>query len=160
MESDLDFARDADTPRTPDSEWRGIGRNSGTDNHERGAPDAIEVVPANLCLDPAGAQIIRARRECGSAVGVRRVDPITVFSEELRHSAPASGETNNGDLSCCGRRQVHHRAHRNFSVLSAMKAANTPRIQKRTTTWASSHPFTSKWWCSGARLNTRCSRAY
>ncbi len=40
--------------------------------------------------------------------------------------------------------------HRIFSVLIDNKASATAIIQNRTITFGSGHPFSSKWWCSGA----------
>src|SRR5439155_23168434 len=88
----------------------------------------------------------------------RSVNVVSLHPQSHRHGATALGEANDGDLALA--RHELARRHRNFRVLRAIKADSTPSIQKRTTTCASSQPFTSKWWCRGARLNTRCSRAY
>jgi hypothetical protein len=45
--------------------------------------------------------------------------------------------------------------HRIFSVDRPTSTSMIVMIQKRTTTWFSFHPDSSKWWCSGAMRKMR-----
>ena len=69
-------------------------------------------------------------------------------AKQLGDGASASGDADDRDLAGPPfrprPRQPRPTAHRIWSVLRAMNANRTPMIQKRTTTCASSHPFTSK----------------
>ena len=49
--------------------------------------------------------------------------------------------------------------YRNFKVVSANNAKISARIQNRIMILDSDHPASSKWWCSGAILNTRFLRS-
>ena len=73
--------------------------------------------------------------------GVRGVHAHAVAAEQHRGGAPALAQADDGDLAPA----PLPRDHRSLSVVSAMNAQRIPRIQKRTTTWVSSHPFISKW---------------
>src|SRR2546423_8774472 len=112
---------------------------------------------ADVDANAQRSQVLGDESGVGRRCDVRRVYVVAVLFEKSSNGASAASEPDDGDLALT-RRELARR-HLNLSVLSAMKAARTPRIQKRTTTCASSQPFTSKWWCNGARLNTRCSCA-
>ena len=73
---------------------------------------------------------------------VTRVHRVAAAGEEEGCGNAALAEADDGDLARAFDERVGHQ--RSFSVLSARKAQSTPRIQKRTTTCDSGHPFISK----------------
>src|SRR5437868_2143402 len=158
VERDLHLARDRNSMLAGKCERLGARREPGAGHQEPGVRQASEIVASDVDGDSLSAQLFRAAARLRRRGDVRRVDVVAVLSEKQRHCAAAASETDDGDLTLA-RHQVAW-GHRSLSVLSPMNAASTPMIQKRTTTCASSQPLTSKWWCSGARLKTRCSRAY
>ena len=87
---------------------------------------------ADVDRNSLSAQLLGAATGIGRRRYIRRINVVAVLSEEDRHGATAAGETDYCNLALA--RYELARCHRNFSVLSPMKAASTPRIQKRTTT--------------------------
>ena len=105
--------------------------------------------------------------ERGRAAGVGRVDPRSrrgaAIAPPLVRCAPARPPRSRrpairARMDTLRRKQAS--TQRSLSVLRAKNAQRIPMIQKRTTTCVSFQPFTSKWWCSGARRKTRCACAY
>jgi hypothetical protein len=123
-------------------EWRRVWRYPRAHDDQHGAAHPLQVVSPYLNRYSLCAELFRAPNGGLGRSSVRRVDLMAVFSEKRCRCTAASGETYDGDLGSA--RQSHGRIHRNFSVLSAMKANSTPMIQNRTTTCASSQPFSSK----------------
>src|SRR5688572_814275 len=142
----FDFAHNGYTILPRDRERRRIRRHTRTHDDEPRCTEAVPVVSSCLRRYSQGGKLLHRRGDLTGRCRIRCVNRVAVFPEELRHCPAASGETDDSYLAFIPARQVHRRDHRNFSVLSAMNAASTPRIQNRTTTWASSHPLTSKWW--------------
>ena len=133
-------------------------RHAGARHYESRVRESLQVVSADVDIDRQRSQLLGAalRYRATSRHPTRKL--VAVFRKQQRRGAAAAGETDDGDLALA--RHELARGHRSFSVLSRDEGDSTPMIQKRTATCASSQPLTSKWWCSGARLNTRCSRAY
>ena len=112
--------------------------------------------PPTSTSTPSRTQPVGAAADRLTARRIRRVHPRPAPSQELRRGHPAATESQHRHLAG---REVACR-HRSLSVASATNAQRMPRIQNRTTTCVSFQPIISKWWCSGARRNTRCACAY
>src|SRR5699024_9820381 len=80
---------------------------------------------------------------------IRDKDFSSPLSEQQSSCQPASGGTDNNDMS------VLYFYHRSFRVRSPRMPSKTAIIQKRTTILDSGHPFFSKWWWMGAIKKAR-----
>ena len=85
---------------------------------------------------------------------VQQQDPRPLSREEARREQPGPAGPDHHDPFP---RQVLH-GHRIFSVLIASSARMIDMIQNRTMTLGSAHPFSSKWWWSGAIRKIRLRR--
>ena len=86
------------------------------------------------------AKVRRLMQESRCDAEVRGVHARAGVPQEPRHRDAAAAEPDHRDLAA--RQQLPH--HLSLSVLSARNAQRMPRIQNRTTTFVSGHPFSSK----------------
>src|SRR5450759_936011 len=155
-ESHFHFAHHRHAGGARGRERRRVRGNAGAGNDQRCGRYARQVVRAAVDRDARRAQLGGGLRHGRAVTGIGGVDAPPFTHEEPGGSDAAAAQPDDGNLAAV-QRVVDHRS---FSVLNARKAHRMPRIQKRTTTCASGHPASSKWWCTGARLKTRCARAY
>ena len=84
--------------------------------------------------------------------GVGHGDACAATGAPARHGEALAAQAQNQNVL---RAQAMHLDHLSFSVASPARHSSMVMIQKRITTWVSRQPFFSKWWCSGAILNSR-----
>ena len=142
MERDFDLAGDANAFFPREGERPGGRRHARAGNDETGAFQPLQVVTANVNHDTLCAQLLGAAASIGRRSYIGCINVVAVLFQQHRRGATTASEPDYGDLA--PRRHELPRAHRNFNVLSAMKANRMPMIQKRTTTCASSQPLISK----------------
>ena len=136
----LDLAHDRHLRRARGRERRRIGRHAGARDHDGRTRDALEIVRARNGIDARVAELLGAG--CGGriAAAIRRVHAHALAREQHRRADAAAPEA---DDRCLARPPLRGN-HRSLSVLRATSAESTPRIQNRTTTCDSCHPFSSK----------------
>ena len=142
-ERDLEFPDDRHPRGAGGAKGRRAGRDAGACDDERRLANADEVVRAEVHGDARAAQGSGRVLERGRLVAITRVHVVPATREQQRGGGAALAEPDDGDFAGAIHERVDHQ--RSLSVLSARKAQKMPRIQNRTTTCDSGHPFSSKW---------------
>lgn len=121
-------------------ERRRGGRDAGT-RHDQGGPgDAFEVVPAGLHVRPGGLERRRDLLDLRRGGPIRGIDRRVMRAQQPGRRVAAAPEAEHRHFAL----PPEFGCHRSLRVVRATKAQRMPRIQKRTTTWDSFHPFSSK----------------
>ena len=95
-----------------------------------------------------GPQALQRGRQLGERLLVRVRDARSELPQQPHRGDAAPPQADHGDpLSRYLHRRsfAHDHAHRSFSVLRLKSASSTAMIHRRTTTFGSSQPFSSKW---------------
>ena len=149
----LDLAGDAHALFAREHEQLGISGTPGDSTIRVGVDERLR------CVCPPSSQV-HARRACARASPMSARLSVTVTCAprccaELRDREPGLARADDQHLvrSDAGDDVVVHQ--RTFSVASATSASMKQMIQKRTMTFGSAQPLSSKWWWIGAILKTR-----
>jgi len=105
------------------------------------------VLRTNRHLHMSAIDITKNRRQLALVFTIGHGDASAGFLQQMTGRKAASRQPQHRHLSS---RQLHliklhHAHHRSFNVLRLKSAKRIAMIQRRTTTFGSSHPFISKW---------------